>query len=664
MSEKEVTPTKISTKVWAYLALWAIFVSVLLTTATLFLPQPWGSGCHLGPSAGVVQIQPMPFVVMLFCILLAKFAGLKFDPKVLALLYIVTLACTWRTVYKGFYCVIAPAFHARIENQEIHGIFIPYFWLPSAEAIRALFYPNPAGFFQYAGEWAPVITTYIVWQLITLLYAVGFACVYRRLWVDIELMPFPHAQGWVLGQIASGQTNGTKTKVALIAALLAFLFLIPYYVYTAYPGFPDLYGWITNPAFVGWAVGSLQLHNAYPSLRPIILGPLGIQTNPVYYAYLLLAPLDSLFSMVVSIALLYWIIPQILYYFGYYSGLPTGSYTGKSGLIHRYPPLKTYAMFFGGVIGCVVFHVLLHWRYYADTIKSAISGKYPEGEISYRWAYAMILIGFIGLIAIFMATGVSLPIAAYTCFVVWVQMTAWAQSRGYTSIGPRLRGRGFYKWIWGETIPPAPQCGGEKLFVLAYVNRWATGADTFGPHNAPMVGAMDSFAVARMAGLEPKLALYAILLGGVISTVIVVPLTIYELYYFGWMVAPVSKEWDFFWDGDAGAYQNWPAYPPWWPNALAGLILAFVLTYMRLRYAWWPLEPWGFIIAHDWYFVRYVMTLTPLVAWIIKYVTLKIGGRRVYENYMVPACTGVIAGFILGVVVISLIAIARWFAAY
>ena len=651
---------KISPRLWLFLIVYTIILTIVLGTATLFIPMPWASGFNFGPT-GFQVMMPAPYVAMFIILIIAQLTKRKYDPKVLALIYIVTMVCTWETVFKGFYCLPAPYFHTRIENQEIHGWALSYLWVPSAEAIRALFYPNPAGFFQYANEWAPVIANYIIWLIIAISFSVGWACVYRRLWVDIELMPFPHAQGWIIGQLAAGQNSKARRYTLMVGVFFGLLFLIPYYVFTAYPGFPDLYGWLTSPYFVGWAVGSFLVHEAYPSLRPIILGPLTIQTCPAHYAFLFLAPLDTLFSMTFVSVVIWWLLPQILYYFGYYSGITTANVWSKADLIRRYDPLKVQAVFVGMAAGCVVFYVFLHYRYFVDTIRSAVSGKAPEGEISYRWAYLLILIGFIGLVAIFSMNNVRPWVATWAVVVIWIQITLTAQARAYSSVAPWLRGRAFFKWIWGETMQPAPYCTAEQLWLNSYMNRWATGLDTFGPHLAPIAGALDAFAVGKMAGLDNNTTLKVVLITAVLSTIIVVPLTIYELYYFGWMALPVCKEWDYMWDGDAGAYNNWPASPPWYPQAISGFVLALVLTFMRMRYAWWPLEPFGFVVGLNEFYLWHLGSLTAPIVWIVKYVLLRIGGRRIYEEYIVPVCIGVITGLTLGILIISGIATFRWF---
>lgn len=53
-----------------------------------------------------------------------------------------------------------------------------------------------------------------------------------------------------------------------------------------------------------------------------------------------------------------------------------------------------------------------------------------------------------------------------------------------------------------------------------------------------------------------------------------------------------------------------------------------------------------------------------LIAWILKYLTLKIGGSRAYEEYGMPLMAGFIAGYMIAVLVGGLAGIIRFFIPY
>ena len=52
----------------------------------------------------------------------------------------------------------------------------------------------------------------------------------------------------------------------------------------------------------------------------------------------------------------------------------------------------------------------------------------------------------------------------------------------------------------------------------------------------------------------------------------------------------------------------------------------------------------------------------PLIVWAVKYAVIKIGGRKVYDEIGVPAAFGIIAGEMLGIILVSAINIVRYVA--
>jgi hypothetical protein len=55
------------------------------------------------------------------------------------------------------------------------------------------------------------------------------------------------------------------------------------------------------------------------------------------------------------------------------------------------------------------------------------------------------------------------------------------------------------------------------------------------------------------------------------------------------------------------------------------------------------------------------MWLPALIAWILKTITLRVGGSKLYENYGIPVATGFATGFISIAFIGGLIGIYRFF---
>jgi uncharacterized oligopeptide transporter (OPT) family protein len=171
------------------------------------------------------------------------------------------------------------------------------------------------------------------------------------------------------------------------------------------------------------------------------------------------------------------------------------------------------------------------------------------------------------------------------------------------------------------------------------------------------MGTLDSFKVSSMAGLHPKQTFKLCLIGAILGAIIVIPLTFVIWHAFGFMEMPVAKEWDYFWEGDAGTYNGGLGINS--IHGVAGIIFAGILALLRSRYLWWPIEPLGFTLGLD-IWMPWSGTFVPLIVWIVKYVVIKVGGRELYEEIGVPAAFGIIAGEMLGIICVSAINIIRF----
>jgi hypothetical protein len=99
--------------------------------------------------------------------------------------------------------------------------------------------------------------------------------------------------------------------------------------------------------------------------------------------------------------------------------------------------------------------------------------------------------------------------------------------------------------------------------------------------------------------------------------------------------------------GECGRRQARPAPEPWIAQAVAGFIAALALSYLHARFVWFPLEPFGLFIATEEWGTLTGIWIMFLAAWVLKYLTLKMGGAKAYENIGVPAATGFIAGLVI-----------------
>jgi len=64
---------------------------------------------------------------------------------------------------------------------------------------------------------------------------------------------------------------------------------------------------------------------------------------------------------------------------------------------------------------------------------------------------------------------------------------------------------------------------------------------------------------------------------------------------------------------------------------------------------WFPFEPIGFLLATDGHALIEGIWNMCLIAWVIKMLTLRVGGSKLYEQTGIPVCTG----FVLGTVIVA-----------
>ncbi len=109
---------------------------------------------------------------------------------------------------------------------------------------------------------------------------------------------------------------------------------------------------------------------------------------------------------------------------------------------------------------------------------------------------------------------------------------------------------------------------------------------------------------------------------------------------------------------------DWIRYPAsgfWYPQFLAGFIMILILGFLHARYIWFPLEPIGFITGVGVGFGWWGFWTYGLVAWILKTITLRVGGSKLYEEWGAPIASGFIAGHMLALIPGTIISKVRFF---
>jgi len=669
MSETEIVE-RLPIGLWIRVAIFTAIMTIAMTFLMQFTGIPYSSGSlNYTASYGGYTIMALPWIVSFIMIFFIDYGKVKVEKRTMAVFYFALLVLSAYMSHMTTFSI--PSAFVRVRTTQVHSYALPLMWFPSEEAVRGAFYSGSLNnlFVTYANEWMMSILTFTAWYLIGLSMTMGLVLILRRLWIDVESFPFPHAQGWMTAELALvGRTTDPVTskrkKVFIICTIIGFLLLSPYVVWTAYPAFPDPYGWYTSPHYFSFALGLQRTTNAYPSLKAIIAAPLLISYNPALYAVWFLAPLATIYSNALGCAIVF-ILPQILSYFGYYEGIYAVDDIGKRNIIFGQPPLSLRNVASGMLAGITIFLLVFRWRYFLNSLRSAFAKKDKGGE-QYLLGWVMFIVGAVALAALMYASGVEFRDSFVLVFIVLLYTVAVANMRSFSGLWKLENcSETYWRVFWGPpNMPAAPDMPAGKLFALAHTNRISVGADNL-PFYAPTLAFLDSYKIASINKFSVKLMLKILLLCSVINIVILFPTLYFTWHQFGFMETLAAKEWDFFWVGDAGEYNNTMTQS--WPNLhwFTGFILVGVLMFLRSRYFWWPIEPIGLLVSFDesLHIGAIGGSLAPsLVGGLVKYIVIKFGGRKVYEEVGLPGAFGIITGTVFSILVCAIIVGLRFLA--
>ncbi|RLE58286.1 MAG: hypothetical protein DRJ32_06715, partial [Thermoprotei archaeon] len=90
---------------------------------------------------------------------------------------------------------------------------------------------------------------------------------------------------------------------------------------------------------------------------------------------------------------------------------------------------------------------------------------------------------------------------------------------------------------------------------------------------------------------------------------------------------------------------------PYLPHTIAGIIIVIALMYMRIMKPGFPLNPAGYVLGAS--FFTYPWWTAFLVAWIVKYIIIRIGGAELYER-TIKFSTGIAIGTGIGLLMLWL----------
>lgn len=648
---------------WLSLFIVAVVSGIIGHLWTLFGGTSLSPYSEFGGLANYVMpitITPFMLILIVWPLIKIDFFKRRINSRTLAYLYIATIFVSFASSHQ-YYLAFQTFVLSRLTDTAASLQYVPSIMAPSPEICT----PILAGIGASIpwGEWIPRFVFWWFLYTMPILFLLSIDTLFRRQWMEVEQMPAPHT---LLAHEAIIETTGTSrsSKHALspflIGLILGVAFNFPLMMTGTFPWFPDIYGWRDRTC-----CGGVWYSQSTDPLAGIVgLGTL--QKNPLMIAMAYLIPMKILFNAWFWY-LVYIVLMQVAYVMGYYTGMGSEGGCGRawcfpSGLNDS--PYKFHAIsLVGGLIGLTLGTLWLSRFYIAETLRAGFGGLSKERveemesrePLSYRSIWLMIITTAFGVIVVFMAAGLSLTAAVIMLLTIFFFNMGNIRMYGLAGINSCSweTGQAFFKiFMW----PTAPQPITTEFVIVQPLARISMSCGT--THADAIGGGMSSgiaaYKMAKLNNLDNKSTLKIVLFSFVIMPIIGLSIYLWAGYTFGLNNIPYTKVYFNNFSARAINAEGWNGMPtsePMIVYVIFGIIIVSVMSICNARFIWFPFEPIGFICSFSYIDVAFGMWFPFLVAWILKTISMRIGGSKFYEGYGIPLAVG----FTLGSIAITLL---------
>jgi hypothetical protein len=548
-----------------------------------------------------------------------------------------------------------------------------WWWMPPYEVV---YLTTTGGVAPDWGAWAGSITFWTLYMLVFYLLGSSLTLLFRRRWIDIEMIPVPYTR--LTQEVIKVATGELKVKRAIIffaiGLLIGFLYEFQVMMTYVFPWWPDLLAWRGTAVDSTSPQGCVCLYPQHVLCKALVYVP-QFNKNILEYAIYYLAPMDFLFSTWFFVLLMI-ILAQIAYYSGYYTGiLDLGGgcrIYASAGVLKSFtmgPPFYWVPMIaIGGTVGLTIMILYNSRSYLVETIRLAVRGKKAPEEakepLTYRNIYLFIVISTILMLAFFFSAGLrietALVVLIITGFISIISATyiMGLIGAGFHEIGLELGWPLLFVW------PTHPDV--DKTYTADWVMSYVfsgTGINhlTHGVFTGSYA-TLQTQAMGTLAKFNLKHVFIFTTIATVVALIVANCTRVWIVNLLGTGRVPI-------WGGCAvntwcwreGIYAQWPPLETALSAGLVGFVIMMVLNLLRARFAWWPLHPLGFIMAGA-PAVLHMRTWNHFFgAWVAKYLTLRIGGSKAYEEYGIPVASGLMAGYVLSNLVAYMIGTIKFF---
>ncbi|MEM2905695.1 MAG: DUF6785 family protein [Candidatus Bathyarchaeia archaeon] len=604
---------------------------------------------------------------------------LKIDPKKFTVLYaMVMTACAYVSSYGYPFQPVLMLAQFRMMPATINnwGRVYPS-WFPSEAAAKAIV---PGGISVPWADWMPGYMVFLAWVLIDFTMLASLNLIFRRQWIDVERMEFPHA---VIGAMAVNITsdikgNSVKFKRMLIGFIPIFIFTSQFWLGIWYPWFPSLASTMLKAPWIGWHPGVFDIFWAAPALWDVLPGAAGLLNAwPWFWAISFLLPLNMLLSAFVFGILGQIVFPVALIYSGVWTPRPvvTAGWSSHSSWVTEMSVTQMPAFEYGMWIALSLFPLLLrgNWRYIRDTLRGTLSkAETASGGISYRVAWGLFIISFVLFLGFMMvALQVDFNAALLTLTVWTVIAIGIVRVRGMSGVNVTTVGEsygGLARIVFVNT-PQFANIQYSKLPTDATPSLFGTLYYTTNSANDNQqcsfwsVGAlnMEAYKLGALNRVRPKDITVATFLAAIVAAIVAFPLLLQLTYARG-----VKPEGIVALFGMAGAFTNvgtsnvgdaWTKnttpeatalyYQTWATYFVVGIVFMAAVVWAFMTFPWFSLHPVGVMVGMG-NFLLYGLPFTMAIVYVFKWLILKYGGIKTYEDWVVPIMLGVVLGNAVG----------------
>jgi len=627
---------------------WGFFIALLPSVA--FCTQ---NVSNLIPTPGV-EFMGLPLLMFLVVIVLRRIGpiGERLTTTNIVYLYVASIGVAYfaNTTYPWHDAGMTVL--TRLYTSESFMSYIPEFVAPSKDVAQRLI----AGVGSVSAiPWDSLFPT-ILWEfLLVALFggiSVGLGSILRREWIEVERLPFPHVMV-AYSCLSNIENMGTKKwftkRVFLTGALVGAVIGIPLSGSTLFPWFPDVFSMRANtcgPGSQWFAPSDIPWH-------------LGMAKHIPLYVLLLLTPLNDLLSVLIFTLIMEIGVFGSFYGFGAYTGMTSIGFCGRnwcSPTPYTNPPLYLASVNSGAMLGLFIATIISQRQYLLNTIRSALARggggdrEKIEGEepMSYRASWIMIIASYIMIMIFFIYTGFSpwmsfvLPLSGIITWFVMAQLwgrVGFMVEPCYDFTPALIR---LFAWPTGFR----PDVISTDAALAPTMSREWIGHQSIAGWGGSFYSTLASYQMARLSGVKPRnvlkvllVAMFTAMFFTHVTQILVPGLVGWTKLNYGNAAPDLLGHYD-------GNFWNRPVNEPL-TNVATNIALGFVfMVVMRLLYArflWLP-DPLMSIVAWDWVISLHGTWTACLFAYVAKFIILRIGGSKFYEEKVIPF----VGGFMLG----------------